>query len=333
MGTGTDDPWMRPRCGARFVTRNMWHGCGAYTVDCFFAGKPTRLRELYDALVALVTELGPFGQVPTKSRIAFMARVRFAGVVRVRKDGLICVEEADRVATVHEGGAPRTERLDLPIRGEERERPRSRGPRLDPRGLRRGAARRISPGRAEYVGGVEDERSLAQSFLQRAGLGPAPSIKEVVEAIRNVPYARPIERKPEGVVSEWRGTCSTKTALLVELTRFWWPELDPRVTHRLYHLAPDLARTLFGDEAASAIPREGLTDVHTYATLHLEGRRVVVDVTFPGAEWDGFSDMTLACGDGIDFDGGIDPWAMKARLVSENCDADARETFIETVSH
>jgi hypothetical protein len=82
--------WTCPRCGARFVTRNMWHGCGDYTVDGFFEGKPARLRELYDAWVALVGGSGPFEQVPTKSRIAFMVRVRFAGVARLRKDGLVC---------------------------------------------------------------------------------------------------------------------------------------------------------------------------------------------------------------------------------------------------
>lgn len=68
----------------------MSHGCGEYTVDGFFEGEPTRLRPLYDTLVALVGELGPFEQVPTKTRIAFMVRVRFAAVNRVRKDGLVC---------------------------------------------------------------------------------------------------------------------------------------------------------------------------------------------------------------------------------------------------
>lgn len=82
--------WECPRCGARLVTRNMWHGCGDYSVDGFFEGKPTRLRELYDALVSFIGSIGPFEQFPTKSRIAFMVRVRFAGVARLRKDGLVC---------------------------------------------------------------------------------------------------------------------------------------------------------------------------------------------------------------------------------------------------
>jgi hypothetical protein len=87
---GLRELWTCPRCGARFVTRNLWHGCGDYSVEGFFEGKPARFRELYDAYVRFVEEIGPFEQVPTKTRIAFMVRVRFAGVVRLRKDGLVC---------------------------------------------------------------------------------------------------------------------------------------------------------------------------------------------------------------------------------------------------
>jgi hypothetical protein len=69
----------------------MSHGCGENTVDGFFEGKPPETRVLYDALVQLVGDLGPFEQVPTKTRIAFMVRVRFAAVNRVRRDGsLVC---------------------------------------------------------------------------------------------------------------------------------------------------------------------------------------------------------------------------------------------------
>ena len=84
------DLWKCPRCGARFVTRNMSHGCGEYSVDGFFEGRSPSARELYDALVRVLAELGPFEQVPTKTRIAFMVRVRFAAVNRVRRDGLVC---------------------------------------------------------------------------------------------------------------------------------------------------------------------------------------------------------------------------------------------------
>jgi hypothetical protein len=86
-----DDLWTCPRCGARFVSRNMSHGCGEFTVDGFFEGRRPEARVLYDALVRMVGEQGSFEQVPTKTRIAFMVRVRFAAVNRVRRDGsLVC---------------------------------------------------------------------------------------------------------------------------------------------------------------------------------------------------------------------------------------------------
>jgi len=91
VDTERDDLWTCPRCGARFVTRNRSHGCGEYSVDGFFEGNPQEARMLYEALVRMVREQGPFEQVPTKTRIAFMVRVRFTAVNRVRPDGsLVC---------------------------------------------------------------------------------------------------------------------------------------------------------------------------------------------------------------------------------------------------
>jgi len=57
----------------------------------FFWGKPAETRVLYDALVRVIGEQGPFEPVPTKTRITFMLRVRFTAVNRVRRDGsLVC---------------------------------------------------------------------------------------------------------------------------------------------------------------------------------------------------------------------------------------------------
>jgi hypothetical protein len=134
------------------------------------------------------------------------------------------------------------------------------------------------------------------------------------------------------VVSEWRGTCSTKHALLAELAATRWPELEPLIVHRIYRLTPDLARSLFGARAAAAVPAEGLTDVHSYVTLLVNGRRVKVDATIPGPNWDGRSDMRLACADGLDVDGGDDPWATKSALVGEHCDGDIRERVISALA-
>jgi len=80
--------WTCPKCGARFVTRNMWHACGRYSLDAFFEGRP-RARELFAAWERFVRRAGAFDVVPQKTRIVFVARTRFAGVARVGPDSIV----------------------------------------------------------------------------------------------------------------------------------------------------------------------------------------------------------------------------------------------------
>ena len=75
--------WTCPNCGRKFVSRNLWHACGPYTVETFLAGKGTRARILFDRFEELISKCGPYEVAPAKTRVAFMARVRFAGVSRV----------------------------------------------------------------------------------------------------------------------------------------------------------------------------------------------------------------------------------------------------------
>jgi hypothetical protein len=111
------------------------------------------------------------------------------------------------------------------------------------------------------------------------------------------------------------------------------PELGFRLVHRIYRIDRDGARAWFGDGAADRVPAEGLIDVHTYATVVIDGRRTKIDVTFPSDEaWDGRSDMPLACGEGTDVAAGDDPWTQKAELVAEHCDPSLREPFIAALS-
>jgi hypothetical protein len=71
--------WQCPRCGHEFVTKNLWHSCGNYTLEHHFRGKPAFVRELFDLLVETVRGFGPFKIEPQKTRIVFQVRVRFAG--------------------------------------------------------------------------------------------------------------------------------------------------------------------------------------------------------------------------------------------------------------
>lgn len=80
-GRRSDRPlWTCPDCGHSFVTRNAAHSCQVHTLEEPFAGKPERIRELFDVLRRTVETFGPVTMVPYRDRVAFMVRVRFAGV-------------------------------------------------------------------------------------------------------------------------------------------------------------------------------------------------------------------------------------------------------------
>jgi hypothetical protein len=80
--------WTCPKCGRRFVSRNIWHACGDYSVERFLEGKGLRARELFDRFEALVAACGPYEVAPAKTRVAFMGRVRFASVTTVSDRGM-----------------------------------------------------------------------------------------------------------------------------------------------------------------------------------------------------------------------------------------------------
>jgi len=172
------------------------------------------------------------------------------------------------------------------------------------------------------------DSALWNAFVRRAGLRASCSITKVVNAVKGIPYGRSSEATAEGVVREWRGTCSTKHALLSALISTRWPDTRVRLVHRVYEITPTEARCLHGDMVAQSIPASGITDVHTYVVLSAPAGSVVVDVTFPGNPWDGVSDMPPACGRGFDVEPKSDPWTTKLALIRQYCDPATREPFI-----
>ncbi len=158
------------------------------------------------------------------------------------------------------------------------------------------------------------------------------SLVELIEAVRALDYGRPSDRSVEGMLSERRGTCSTKHFYLAQELAERIPETDPQIVHRVYRLDRQGARELFGERAADAVPEEGLVDVHRYLTAVVEAERIVIDATFPGPPWDGRSSLPLACGPGRDYSAGADPDAEKRALEAEHCDAAVREPFIAALS-
>ena len=170
-------------------------------------------------------------------------------------------------------------------------------------------------------------------FTARANLPGDASLCQVVNAIQAIPYGRPESRTADGVIAEWKGTCSTKHALLVQLLRDRWPEVRPRLVHRVYRVSRESVIQRHGADAASTVPEGGLTDVHRYLVITLVGREVRIDITFPAdPAWDGHRSMGLACGDGRDFPAGDDPDADKAGLEASYCDPLVREPFIAALT-
>lgn len=175
---------------------------------------------------------------------------------------------------------------------------------------------------------------LPGRFLERAGLSADAGLEEVVAAVQAIPYGRPRDRTLAGVLADWVGTCSTKHALLSELIGERWPDLNPRLVHRVYRAESTMVRERFGEMPAATVPEGGLIDVHRYLIITYGRRDVIIDVTFPAdPPWDGKSDMPLACGPGRDYPAGADPAASKAALEAANCDPQVREPFIAALSH
>jgi hypothetical protein len=101
----------------------------------------------------------------------------------------------------------------------------------------------------------------------------------------------------------------------------------------VYRVSPGWVLRRFGGEAAGAVPADGLTDVHRYLVIVLDGRELTIDATFPGdPPWDGHRPMTLACGPGRDFPARDDPAAAKAALEARYCDPQVREPFIAALA-
>jgi hypothetical protein len=77
-----------PRCGARLVTRNLWHSCGTYTLEGLFPRSDPAVVDLARQYVAMLYSLGDVQVIPQKTRLTCVARVRFAGL-QPRRDSFL----------------------------------------------------------------------------------------------------------------------------------------------------------------------------------------------------------------------------------------------------
>ena len=90
MSTNSDLPdlWVCPKCGARLISRNLWHSCVDYKLEDLFARAETGVLDLARRYVNLLHRLGDVQVIAQKTRLVAVARVRFAGL-SPRKDGFL----------------------------------------------------------------------------------------------------------------------------------------------------------------------------------------------------------------------------------------------------
>ena len=72
--------WICPKCGARLVSRNLWHSCGRFTLAALFKGANPGVLALAREYVRMLESLGDVQVLPQKTRLVCVARVRFAGL-------------------------------------------------------------------------------------------------------------------------------------------------------------------------------------------------------------------------------------------------------------
>jgi Domain of unknown function (DUF5655) len=82
--------WTCPRCGLKLVSRNLWHSCGQSSLQEWQSRMGPRARRLFGRFRRMIARCGEFHVSPAKTRIAFMGRVRFAGITRLSEEGMTC---------------------------------------------------------------------------------------------------------------------------------------------------------------------------------------------------------------------------------------------------
>src|SRR5262245_44702976 len=72
--------WICPKCGARLISRNLWHSCGRFTLESLFRGARPDVLELAREFIRMLQALGDVQVIPQKTRLVCVARVRFGGL-------------------------------------------------------------------------------------------------------------------------------------------------------------------------------------------------------------------------------------------------------------
>jgi hypothetical protein len=168
----------------------------------------------------------------------------------------------------------------------------------------------------------------------------------VFSLVRDMPYQRASDRKPETTIAEWRGTCSGKHYLLQKLLEELGFETKIVACTSITPVDPgDITPQL---EPLYTAANCRFVDVHNYLLLSVPGGgEMIVDATWPlSAEQHGMTvnkefvlgkDQHIATTpiESWVVPAGADPQAFKDRLLHENFSLDElkfREVVIQAIS-
>ncbi len=74
--------WVCPKCGETFVSPNMWHSCGKYSLQALFAGSEPHVFVMYQKFEQMVQAIGPVTVIPKKHAWSFRYGCGLAAVYR-----------------------------------------------------------------------------------------------------------------------------------------------------------------------------------------------------------------------------------------------------------
>ncbi|MBC8343709.1 MAG: hypothetical protein ISR55_05590 [Bacteroidetes bacterium] len=78
--------WTCPKCGQKFVVNKAYHSCLENSVDNMLFGKSQHTIELFLFFIEEYEKIGKIVLHPSKSRIAFAAKIRFGYIHRLGRN-------------------------------------------------------------------------------------------------------------------------------------------------------------------------------------------------------------------------------------------------------
>lgn len=189
---------------------------------------------------------------------------------------------------------------------------------------------------------------LATEARRRGLLGEHDplSAAEAFRLVRDMPYVRASDRRPETILREWRGTCSGKHYLLAAV--FADLGLPATVIVATHHFTPENSPWL-PPRLMTEVRLAPLPDVHTFLRVQydaVDGEWMTVDATWPAAARRVGLPANLAFASGKDQQVACeieevfhvppdeDPQALKARIIDLHVGEEAarRDVFIDALA-